>query len=187
MPVPENTEGVLGHDSPDDAHKEGIPKSTRLFDCDSSSCSSDGMHRADSKGSGSGSREDEFQLAGHMDDKELAERSSKEETIVCADNGEGEETREVFDWTGTEEVELVESGNGRDKDSSQSTGSGGNRLYDCVLFGSELAADDGEVLGERGREEFQNGVAKDGSKQVGGEGPSSFETCIKKLACLYKY
>lgn len=142
VPVPEDTDGVLGNDTEDQGRGKGEPKSAHLQLSDRLT-GGRRVHGADGHGGGGRGREDQAQLASYVDDEELAQRSSESETKVTTDDRQGDETREVGLWV-VQEVELVKGRDTGDEDTGETTSGRGGRLDDVVLTGTKVTTENGE-------------------------------------------
>jgi hypothetical protein len=109
------------------------------------------VHGANGHGCGSGGGEDEVQLASDVDDEELAERDSSEETEEGAHEGDCDDATEILLGLVGEETELVHGWETGNEETGKTTGTSGRGLDDGVLLGTEVHAnvrDLGEDLGK---------------------------------------
>ena len=105
------------------------------------------MHGADSHGGGGRRGEDEVQLASDVDDEELAERDSGEETEEGANEGAGQDTAPVPRGVVGERLAPVHGRETGDEETGHTTGTGSSSLDDGVLLGTKVHAEEGN-LGE---------------------------------------
>lgn len=175
VPVVQDAIGVLAHDDEEEGSDEGVAKSLDLLQ-GIGGTGSDGVHRTDGHGGGSGGGEDEVQLSGDVDDEELSKRDSGEETEEGADKGDGENTAEIALGVVREKFQPVHGGETGHEDTGHATGAGSSSLDDGVFLGSELLADIRDAGQELGQHENE-AIAEDGSEHGRGKGEASLETC----------
>jgi hypothetical protein len=176
VPVVQNTISILTNTDDEQGNDESNTKRLDLADSIIST-RSNSVHRSDSHGGGSRSREHKVQLASDIDDEESSERNSSEETEEGADEGDGENTAEILLGVVGEEVETVHGGQTGDEDSGHTTGSGGGGLDDRVFLGSEFASEEGDV-GEGFCEHEDESVTEDGAEHGSRESETSLETQV---------
>lgn len=173
VPVPKDAQRVLRDDTQYGGKGKGIAEGLDLGL--GSSLAADGrVHGADGDGDGRGRGENQAQLAGDVDDEELAQGRREEVAKVAADGGQGDNLAIVF-LGRVEEAELVQGGEGRDEDRRQTASSDSGGLQNGVLLGAKFAAQNGDVL-EGLFEELAHSKADNGAKDVGAERPAGLET-----------
>lgn len=113
-------------------------------------------------------------------------RSSKEQSIVCRDDGEGKKTGEIRDGV-LEEFQLIQGRDGRNEDTTETTSSCSSCLDNRVLLGSERTTKEWEVRAEGLAEESKDGKPEDGTEQIGTKSPTSFKTyvCTIRIYVLF--
>lgn len=154
------------------------------------------MHRADGHGGSRRCREDQTELARDVNNEELAQRSSEEETKVSRDSRKSDDDHVVVFGGGAQELELVHSRERGDENVGKTTGGHGSRLADVVLTRTEAAAQDRPALRNNLGKELDDGKTGDGlqicqsvmvnpvrelstyTEQVGCEGPSRLQTQV---------
>lgn len=139
VPVPENADSVLRHDTEDEGTNESNGQSLhlQLRHCLTSHRL---MHRANRHGRSRGRREDEAELTRDVDDEELAQRRSEEEAKISRDSRESDNLQVVVLRGRPEELELVHGREGGDENVGKTTGGHGRGLTDVVLTGAKASA-----------------------------------------------
>ena len=141
------------------------------------------MHRSDGQGGGGGGGEDEVELAGHVDDEELAERDGGEQAKKSTNDRDGNDATEVVRWALVvlrlarllPETKSVHGREAGDEGAGNTTSTSGGSLDDGVFLGPERHAQNrgvGQELAENG----DDAVTKDGTKEVSTEGEARLQT-----------
>jgi len=141
------------------------------------------VHGADGKRHSGGSRKEQLELAGDLDDEKTAKRSDVEKTNERSDQGNGEDGANVITRGAalTHHTETVHGRKGSNEDTTSATGTSGSSLNDRVFLGTEEATNEWN-LATGLLEELEDAIAEDGTKDVGAEGEAGLETCTKMVS-----
>lgn len=201
VPVPENAQSILRHNTKDESTSESDAKSLHLHLADD--FAGNGFVHATNRHGSSGRRwEDETQLTSNVDDEEFTKRSSEEESEVTGNGGQRDDAPVVVFRSGTHESELVQSWQSGNEDVAETSRGHGSRLDDVVFTGTKVTTENREVLAEGPGEGLDDSETNDSltrkkklvtvgetepclgarrntyTEQVGGESPSGLETQI---------
>ena len=173
VPIVEDTNGVVRCNSLDEGDHES-PGETLELAGSLEGTSSTSVHGADGDGSSRGSREDELELAGNLDDEEAAKWGDHEDTEEGADNGQGEDTANILLWGSSEKLQLVHGWEGGDENGGHSTSTYGGGLDDGIFLWSEVTSNDRKLrLGHS----LEDTEAENGTEHGGGECEPGLQTC----------
>ena len=177
MPVIQNTDGIVRGDTVNQSGRKAESQAFELLD-GLDATSSTGMHGSDRQANRSRRGEHELELAGDLDNEELAQRGDVEEAEERADKGDGEDGTNVVSGRvslGHDTVEAVHGRDTGDEDTGDATSARGGSLHDRVLLRTKDTADDGHVSAHL-LQELEDTITENGAKHVGAEAETSFET-----------
>ncbi len=137
-----------------------------------------GVHGADGQRDGGRRGKHELELAGDLDDEELAERGHVKQADEGADERDGEDGSDVVPGRValSHDAEAVHGRDRSDEDAASAASARRSGLDDGVLLGPEHAADEGEIAA-RFLEEPEDAVSEDGAEHVGAKREARLQTC----------